>query len=314
MNNYYKEKHAIPIPWVESPFFESLLKESDLDKEDKERCAFYNKNGYLQIDLDLSESEIKSVVGDMYQALENEKTKYHADHFQYTENKRIFELWKQSKAAAEMCMNHKVMDILRMLYHREPFPFSTINFFKGSNQPLHSDTIHFHTVPSRWMVGVWIALEDVNETNGSLKIIPGSHKWNIWEYDDLGYPHPDDLSNGEEIIYRKYENFLVDLIKEKKAKPYIANLKKGQALIWAANLLHGGSNVPGITDLTKTRYTQAQHYFFEGCEKYYHPMFTRKYEGRYAEKWCNTDNNIATFLETGEVKMFDEVVTTKNGL
>jgi ectoine hydroxylase-related dioxygenase (phytanoyl-CoA dioxygenase family) len=78
-------------------------------------------------------------------------------------------------------MNKKVMDTLSFLYAKEPFPFSTINFIKGSNQPLHSDIIHFHTVPALWMVGVWVAFEDVDETNGSLKIVPGSHKWNLYE-------------------------------------------------------------------------------------------------------------------------------------
>ena len=68
--------------------------------------------------------------------------------------------------------------------------FSTINFFKGYvNQPLHSDIIHFHTIPQLWMVGVWIALEDVNEANGSLKIIPKSHKWGIYDYDSLNLSH-----------------------------------------------------------------------------------------------------------------------------
>jgi len=308
MKNYFKDKNAIPTPWVESPFFESLLKNSNLTKEQKEICNFYNKNGYVEIDLELTDKEINSVVSDMYSALENEKTKYHAEHFQYTKSKRIFELWKQSFAAANLCMNSKVFETLRLLYNREPFPFSTINFIKGSNQPLHSDVIHFHTVPARWMVGVWVALEDVDETNGSLKIIPGSHKWNLWEYDELGLPHPDNIINGEKENYRNYEDFLIQLVKEKKAKPYIAKLKKGQALIWSANLLHGGSNVEGVTDLSKTRLTQAQHYFFEGCEKYYHPMFTKKYMGQYAEKWCNSDNNIQTFLSDKKVSVFDKII------
>jgi hypothetical protein len=154
------------------------------------------------------------------------------------------------------------------------------------------------------MCGVWVAFEDVNETNGSLKIVPGSHKWGIWEYDELNLPHPDDIENGEEENYRAYEDFLIQLCKVKKEKPYIAQLKKGQALIWSANLLHGGSNVEGVTDLNKTRLTQAQHYFFKGCDKYYHPMFTKKYKGQYALKWCNDTNNIKSYLKTGEVSIF----------
>ena len=39
-------------------------------------------------------------------------------------------------------------------------------------------------------------------------------------------------------------------------------LEPGQALIWAANLFHGGSP---IVDTTRTRLSQVTHYYFEGC-------------------------------------------------
>tara|TARA_B100000902_G_scaffold396007_1_gene455908 strand:- start:993 stop:1928 length:936 start_codon:yes stop_codon:yes gene_type:complete len=311
MKNYLEDKSALTIPWVESPFFYSLLENSKYTEEQKSLCIKYHEDGYVIIDLNLTEEEIQEVVDDMYASLERETTVYHADHFQYTESRRIFELWKQSNASANLCLNKKVLDTLELLYGREPYPFSTINFFKGSNQPLHSDIIHFHSSPPLWMAGVWVAFEDVDETNGSLKIIPGSHKWGLWEYDELGLPHPDDIENGEEVNYREYEHFLVELIKEKKAESYIAKLKKGQALIWSANILHGGCNVEGITNLEKTRLTQAQHYFFKGCNQYYHPMFTKKYEGKYASKWCDDNNNIRTYLESGSVKIFDKVLEIK---
>ena len=47
-----------------------------------------------------------------------------------------------------------------------------------------------------------------------------------------------------------------------------AHLKRGQALIWAANLLHGGDPVG---DPSSTRLTQVTHYYFEDCT-YYTPF------------------------------------------
>tara|TARA_Y100000593_G_C4316758_1_gene341346 strand:- start:340 stop:1272 length:933 start_codon:yes stop_codon:yes gene_type:complete len=308
MINYFKDKNTLSIPWIESPFFYSLLENSDLTDEQKKLCTKYHEDGYVIIDTGISDEEIQKVVDEMYKVLDDKDTVYHADYYQYTESPRIFEFWKQSIASAEMCMNEKIMDTLQLLYNREPYPFSTINFFKGSNQPLHSDVIHFHTNPPLWMAGVWVAFEDVDETNGSLKIVPGSHKWNLWEYDELNIPHPDTVEDGEKVNYREYENFIVQLVKEKKAESYIAKMKKGQALIWASNMLHGGCNVEGVTDLNRTRLTQAQHYFFKGCDEYYHPMFTKKFKGEYAKKWCSDTNNIQTYLETGKVKMFDKEI------
>ena len=307
--NYFKDPYALPLPWVHSPFFPSLVEAGSFSKEEKEMLHQYHTDGYIVIDLGLSDQEIEAVVSDMKKAAADEETVYHADHFQYTESKRIFEMWKDSKAATEMCTNKKVMETLELLYGKEPYPFSTINFFKGTDQPSHSDVIHFHTYPAQWMCGVWIAFEDVDETNGSLLYYPGSHRWPLYEYDELGLPHPDEVENGEEENYRHYEEFLRQLIKQNNATPAIAKLKKGQALVWAANLLHGGCNVEGVTDFNKTRLTQANHYFFKGCEQYYHPMFTQKFKGSYASKWCNDDNNIQTFLQTGKVDMFGKTIT-----
>ena len=188
--------------------------------------------------------------------------------------------------------SEKIFSTLKFLYQKEPLPFSTINFIRGSNQPLHSDTIHFNTIPNLWMVGVWVALEDSKKTNGALRIIPGSHKWGIYDYSHLKLSHPDKIEDGEAVNYRQYEDFIRQLIKAHGAEEYVAELKKGQALIWASNLLHGG--IP-IVDEKSTRKSQAIHYFFEGCEKYFHPMFSEPYKGEYAEKWCNEQKNIKTW-------------------
>lgn len=298
MTNYTINKHALDIPWIESPFFYNLLENSSLTPKQKEQCTFYHENGYLVIDLDLDQPTIDNITTDMYKAIEDGKTKFHADHFQYTESKRIFEHWRHSKHIAKLTTHPIILDTLNFLYDKKPFPFSTINFIKGSNQPLHSDVIHFHTVPALWMVGVWVALEDVDESNGSLKIVPGSHKWPLFEYHNLNLPHPDDIENGEAINYRQYEEFLVQLVESKKAETKIVKLKKGQALIWAANMLHGGCNIEGVTDFNKTRLTQANHYFFKGCTKHYHPQFSRPLEGIYADKWCSDTNNIQTYLDS----------------
>lgn len=296
--NYFKNKHALDVPWIESPFFYDLLENSDLTPEEKDMCVKYHEDGYLIIDLDLEEKVIKEVVDDMYEAVSDDSTVFHAEHYTYTESKRVFEHWKKSLPIAELTTHPKILQTLQLLYDKQPFPFSTINFIKGSNQPLHSDVIHFHTVPALWMVGVWIAFEDVNETNGTLQVVPGSHKWPIYEYHNLNLPHPDDIKDGWVENYRVYENFLVDLIKAKKGTPKPVTLKKGQALIWAANMLHGGCNIPGVTDFNKTRLTQANHYFFKGCTKHYHPQFSRPLEGIYADKWCNDTNNIQTYLDS----------------
>ena len=50
--------------------------------------------------------------------------------------------------------------------------------------------------------------------------------------------------------------------------PSFGMMKKGDTLVWSANLLHGGSVVK---DTSRTRKSQVTHYFLTGAEKYWAP-------------------------------------------
>lgn len=290
--NLTHDKNFLSLPWVESPFFYDLLNNNEHTEQEKFLATQFHENGYVIIDLDLDDEFIEEIIKDMYNGVERENVKVQAEFYTYSKSPRIFEEWRVSENIKDLCLNQKLIKTLEFLYNKKTFPFSTINFIKGSNQPLHSDAIHFHTIPQLWMSGVWVALEDTNEENGTLNIVPGSHKWEIIDYDTLQLPHPDTIENGEMENYRIYEEVVNTLIQSKNGVIKPISLKKGQALIWAANLLHGGMK---IKNENSTRLTQAIHYFYDECKEYYHPMFSSKYEGVYAKKWCNPLNNIRTY-------------------
>ena len=66
MRDYLKDPEALPIPWVHSPFFHSLLEEGDYSESEKDTLRKFNKDGYAVVDLGLSDEEIHEVVSDMY--------------------------------------------------------------------------------------------------------------------------------------------------------------------------------------------------------------------------------------------------------
>jgi ectoine hydroxylase-related dioxygenase (phytanoyl-CoA dioxygenase family) len=178
-----------------------------------------------------------------------------------------------------------VFDTLRMLYKREPYPFQTITFNYGSNQPLHSDLIHFDSVPHRWLSAIWVALEDMTDQNGSLIYVPGSHKLPIFDFYDLKIKVPE---YGKQFdSYAEYEEFVRQLVEvnELEVKPLIC--KKGQALLWSANLIHGGDI---IRDPNSTRYSQVTHYYYDDCDVYYSPMFSEAWKGKFSEKDISKKN------------------------
>jgi ectoine hydroxylase-related dioxygenase (phytanoyl-CoA dioxygenase family) len=292
MNQFFTDKNALNVPWVESPFFYQLLSKTNLTAERLEQAIQFHEMGYIVLDLELTDEFLKRIVDEMYSAVNRDTVTKQAEFYTYSDSPRIFEEWRNSDAIRELCLNKKLIDTLEFLYAKEALPFSTINFIKGSNQPLHSDAIHFHTIPQLWMSGVWVALEDTTLENGTLNIVPGSHRWPVFDYDSLKLPHPDSIQDGEKENYRIYEEFVRKMVETKNAQIVPVPLHKGQALIWAANLLHGGMQ---IVDKNSTRLTQAIHYFYKDCTKYYHPMFSKPYEGIYADKWCNEQTNIKTY-------------------
>lgn len=292
MKQFLTDKNALNIPWVESPFFYQLLEQENLTIEQKEQLVHFHELGYIIVDLELSEEFLDKVVEEMYSAVRRDSTTKQAEFYTYSNSPRIFEEWRNSDSIRELCLNAKLISTLELLYNKEAFPFSTINFIKGSNQPLHSDAIHFHTIPQLWMSGVWVALENTTLENGTLNIVPGSHRWPVFDYDSLKLLHPDSIEDGEKENYRVYEEFIRQLVEAQGGEILPVPLKKVQALVWAANLLHGGMK---IVDENSTRLTQAIHYFYKDCSKYYHPMFSKPYEGKYANKWCNEATNIKTY-------------------
>lgn len=283
MKNYFNDKNALDIPWIESPFFHQLLENSNYTDEEKSILTEYNERGYIVVDLELTEEYIDSLLKQVFEELKllpTQDSRYH-----YSEAPRIFEGWKTNPYILGIAQHPKLLSTLELLYGRKPIPFQTINFLYGSNQPLHQDSIHFYTQPERWMVGTWTALQDMTEDCGPLNVVPGSHKWPHYNFQNLNLPV---VEFGNQFDnYHEYENFLSQLLEAMDGykKKWIG--KKGQTLIWASNLLHGGAP---ILDPNSTRYAQATHYYFEGCNHYYSPMFSDTANGVYAEKDLSKKN------------------------
>lgn len=152
--------------------------------------------------------------------------------------------------------NENLLEFLSILIDGQAKLFQSINFINGSQQKTHSDSIHMTTYPLGGLLGVWIALEDVDESNGALHYIPGSHKLPYFlnsDYDNEGSA----LKIGKKS-YKAYEEFLEDKVKELGLEKEIFKAKKGDLLIWHANILHGGE--PHL-DKYKTRKSLVYHYF-----------------------------------------------------
>jgi phytanoyl-CoA hydroxylase len=113
-------------------------------------------------------------------------------------------------------------------------------------------------------LGVWIALEDIGEDNGPLHYYPGSHKLPYYlnkDYDNEGNAWM--IGNKS---YDAYEEMIAQKIQENKLQQKNFYAKKGDMLLWHANLFHGGNE---HTNKNKTRKSVVFHYFKEGAICYH---------------------------------------------
>eukprot|EP00957_Ditylum_brightwellii_P009178 694608-Ditylum_brightwellii.AAC.1 len=147
---------------------------------------------------------------------------------------------------------------------RRAFPFQTLNFKVGTQQGFHSDLTFFDTQPRTLMAAAWVALEDTNPNNGPLKFVPKSHRYGIWDFNDIGLPYKYDIGDSEESRSKADGPYYIELAKIIKKMGFETKLaddiKRGQTFIWAAALVHGGAPARVTTGtqctqiLAKTKY------------------------------------------------------------
>lgn len=280
-----KKKNLLKInsnePWVESLLFKEILKRKN--KNVQEKAKKFNRDGYVIIDLKLSKKFINNTISDIIKIAQSRDAKKNPDIYHYNDSPRIIEAYKKSKNILNLCTNKKIINLLNEFYEKKPVPINSINFIKGTDQPLHSDYIHFSSNPHKYLAAAWIALEKADENNGALTVVPGSHKLDIIDYSLFKLKTPTSMTELSKF-YSIYEEYIRQVVKLNKFKTKTVKLKPGQAIIWAANLLHGGKK---IVNKNRTRFSQVVHYHFEKSNFIYNPGFSKPLEGKYAYRDIN---------------------------
>ena len=143
------------------------------------QVAAFNERGYLVADFSLNESMLDAIV-------EKVQPLYPEDYQQNpTLPARVQDAWKSIDEVRQLARDMSIAQALQQLVGRQSLPFQTLNFPIGTRQFTHSDTVHFNSIPSNYMAGVWVALEDIDEDNGPLLYYPGSHKLHEYSMHDF---------------------------------------------------------------------------------------------------------------------------------
>lgn len=260
------------VPVVESPFFEALAAAHHFDDHTLRVARDLNRDGFAVIDF--PDPDFDAVAERIKANLHNrfDWPDWRDRGFAAGECLRVQDAWQSDADVRRLATNLALIELLSKLFGREAWPFQTLNFPVGTQQHYHSDSLHFSSMPERFMCGVWTALEDVEDESGPLVYYPGTHKWPIYSNVHIGirgdWPR---WMPGQACFEPVWQR----LIEQHGLAPRRFLARKGQALIWLANLLHGGVEV---TDPGKTRWSQVTHYFFSDCS-YYTPVWSDPFAG-----------------------------------
>lgn len=201
-----------------------------LDEKTQNSLLTWSQNGYVILKSFFQEQEIDLINKEVESLINDKKIKWL--------DQRILFAFKKSKLLQSVATFPKLKSCIDLLMGKEMELFQSINFYQSSQQRTHSDSIHMSTFPNGNIIAVWIALQDVDPENGPLHYYPGSHKLPYIMNRDFGN-HSTGLKLGNKT-YSDYEDKIEQLLKENPTlEKQIFLAKKGDVLIWHANLLHG---------------------------------------------------------------------------
>ena len=231
------------------------LSDTDLFKklphEDQQSLLSFDKQGFSILKGYVKKEDIEEINQDIDRLISEKEIK-----FKY-KNKIMF-AYKKVALLREIASERHLMELLSSLLSDNAILFQSINFLKGSEQETHSDSIHMTTFPLGGLLGVWVALEDIEIDNGPLHYYPDSHK--LPYYLNKDYDNEGNFFLIGDKDYSEYEKMIKCKIKEFSLEKRVFFAKAGDVFIWHANLLHGGEE---HLNKQKNRKSVVFHYYAE---------------------------------------------------
>ena len=142
----------------------------------------------------------------------------------------------------------------------DPFAVQTMLYFKPAGargQALHQDNAYLRAQPST-CVAAWLALDDCDEENGCMRVIPGSHEWPL-------------LCAVKADTSQSFTDVTVPIPDDKPARPIY--MKAGDMMFFNGQLVHGS-----LPNMSKDRFRRALigHYIqgdAQAVYKWYQPSY-----------------------------------------
>ena len=94
---------------------------------------------------------------------------------------RMIHMHRWDDTSLRWMLDPRLNACLTALLGREPYAVQTMLYFKPAGargQALHQDQFYLRVQPGTCMAA-WLALDDCDEENGCMQVVPGSHTWPV---------------------------------------------------------------------------------------------------------------------------------------
>ncbi len=171
---------------------------------------------------------------------------------------RMIHMHRWDEVSFQWMIDQRLNECLTGLLGREPYAVQTMLYFKpggARGQALHQDNFYLRAQPGTCMAA-WMALDDCDEANGCMQIVPGSHEWPL-------------LCTVKADTTQSFTDVTVPIPDGTPVEP--VTMEAGDVLFFNGAVVHGS-----FPNTTKDRFRRAliAHYIEGAAEqvsKFYHP-------------------------------------------
>jgi phytanoyl-CoA hydroxylase len=262
------KRRANAVPWFDQPDAAARLADEGRDANDRALLTQWLRDGYIIVDNMVDPADIEAMVStldglwdaraairglellDVREAPEEPpRNLSHAEilglppsvrqRMREVSDWRIHGFHYVNAPAWRIYFGRGLRGLASRIFGRRAMPIAAINFMTGSQQALHQDMAVFHIYPHGYLMGAWIACEDIAPESGPLVVYAGSHKSGMFPgFTD--YPQTN-LRTADPEMARRYQAWVDEQAARFERHEFHA--RKGQLLLWHGMLIHGGAPV-----------------------------------------------------------------------
>lgn len=148
---------------------------------------FFDENGYAAVPGVFSQEEVDRFI-EHFMGLRS-KASYGGDmvgdssiaNDPLARYPRMVHMHRWDEISLRWVLDPRLAHWLTLFMNGEPFAAQTMLYFKppgARGQALHQDNFYLQVSPGT-CCAAWLALDDADEENGCLHVVPGSHKWEL---------------------------------------------------------------------------------------------------------------------------------------